>query len=57
MKKEKSDIVEGVNLVNRLATKGEKILLTIDKTRKNNYRLKNKKIHFDFPTTAKRRKL
>ena len=28
------NIFEGVNGVNRLATKGEKILLTTDKTRK-----------------------
>ena len=30
----KDDLKEGVNGVNRLATKGEKILLTTDKTRK-----------------------
>ena len=29
-----SEVDEGVNGVNRLATKGEKILLTTDKTRK-----------------------
>jgi len=31
---DKATIIEGVNGVNRLATKGEKILLTTDKTEK-----------------------
>ena len=38
-----SVLFEGVNGVNRLATKGEKILLTTDKRGKN-YRLATKKL-------------
>ena len=46
---------EGVNGVNRLATKGEKILLTTDKTRKK-LPTSDKKINWDLPTTDKGRK-
>ena len=46
---------EGVNGVNRLATKGEKILLTTDKTREK-LPTSDKKINWDLPTTDKGRK-
>ena len=47
--------MEGVNGVNRLATKGEKILLTTDKTGKK-LPTGDKKINWDLPTTHKGRK-
>ena len=46
---------EGVNGVNRLATKGEKILLTTDKTRKK-LPTTDKNINWDLPTADKGRK-
>ena len=46
---------EGVNGVNRLATKGEKILLTTDKTWKK-LPTSDKNINRDLPTTDKDRK-
>ena len=50
-----TNLKEGVNGVNRLAIKGEEILLTTDKMRK---KLPNsgKKINWDLPTTDKARK-
>ena len=44
--------MEGVNVVNRLATKGEKVLPTADKTRKK-LPTSDKKINWDLPTTDK----
>ena len=46
---------EGVNGVNRLATKGEKILLTTDKTKKQ-LPTSAKKMNWDLPRTDKGRK-
>ena len=41
-------IKEGVNGVNLLATKGEKYILTTDKTRKENHQLPTGKILTDY---------
>ena len=46
--------IEGVNGVNRLATKGEKILLTTEKTMKK-LPTSHKKINWDLPTADKGR--
>jgi len=46
--------MEGVTGVNRLATKGEKILLTTDKTKKK-LPTSDKKINWDLPTADKGR--
>ena len=49
-----TSLEEGVNGVNRLATKGEKILLTTDKTKKK-LPTSDKKINRDLPTADKGR--
>ena len=49
------NVKEGVNGVNRLATKGEKMFLTTDKTRKKSP-TSDKTINCEVPTTDKARK-